>query len=616
MENLSPTEVASIKGHWACSLCKGSVVYFNDEEDFQFHLRTHCHLCDQAYSSSEVWDIHHESVHFGQHGKLLTDLKRAGSKQTFYCGDCGKMFMTDLAFKMHRDKYKFYKCLGCSKDLKDFKSWCGHSNLCEESWEKMAKIDIVRECFGCGQKFLSMLDCLKHYEECKIVIARDAVLTELPRDKVLDGIRTGIAVLEGTKNKKSNSLNIKVPIDFLRSLKQTMAASNNNSPKNKDIENEAFYGKKITVPATLNSGIIVNPPKDARSAHSRNEDSVLELEVAHQRDHNYILKSPKAPTKETLKITNVSSLKKRLENNNGDLGGGGSAKKLKIIYPKQKTVPTTSKNLPVIEARAHENIPIQDDAEKQVVAPDDNASNHALFQKNPSNKTPGLRGPNDGFTIDDFNEKFLESMLDQRPNVFKKFLVKNRAQILPLMGLTENHGTTDNAESNVMVQSDVGQEAGTSCFLPPMPMVQIPRSLADEISVKEEPIETPGQQPDGNPNNLTAIKKLHLELPRLQLSKDHVKVTPVSIPNDWMPLGMTDFAVLDSQEKIDTPASCKILIRPNLMKPRSNDEELKTYGWQNGVWLNDRITDGDSVPITVENGDDGETVTSWCKMTY
>ena len=628
-----------IKGRWSCSLCKASKRYFEEKEDFEYHLRTHCHVCDEAFTSAKIWDIHHQKAHFGEHSHFLTSINRSGQKQSYYCCNCGKMFVTNLAFEAHMEKYKVYQCLGCPKKLSDFISWCGHSNLCQESWIKMHSLKIDRECFGCSEKFESLLHCQRHYKTCNFAIERDLMLSKLPRGEVLDGIVRGLSALEGIrKNKKSNTFNIKVPFGFLNSNghKATLSVNgtNNNEPEAEEATANLNHNKTVAK-SNLPDKLDTLPDRGSDGASSKCQLKVPTPEklVKAFKSTSLSLATGTTPIKVVVHKRANSAMAKDLNAEGSEV----SSKKIKI-YPRQsETLSLTTEKTIGFKTIPVEHQEISDI--NQPPCPDRNC-NIAIpqSQKNQSSsksRRVRSRGPNDEITIDDFDEKFLESMLNQRPKVFKKFLLKNRTQLLPLMGfskISDNSWSTQRKKTKEN-ETEQAQQCETSLqpsaetrnesqLLTSLPVDQSSSSLSEDITIKDEPIDTENlsisrnllKDTTNDPLVFSVKRELVLKLSPLKLSQDHVKVTPVSIPNEWIPLDMEDFEMLDCQPNVDTPTvHSKTVIRPSLQKNKADDEHSKIYGWQHDSWMNGPVSN--SVAITVENGDDGQTSVSWCKMT-
>ena len=614
--NMEVMEV--IKGRWCCSLCKSPKRYFEDKEDFEYHLKTYCHVCGKTFTSAKIWDIHHQVAHFGQHSKLLADMNRTGHKNSYYCCNCGKMFVTNTAFEAHMAKYKVYQCVGCSKNLSDFISWCGHTNLCQESWRKMDSAKIVRECVACSEKFESLLDCQRHYQTCDFAISRDLMLTKLPRGEVIDGIVRGLSALEGIrKSKKSNFFNIKVPFGFLNSNghKATLTNETNNNKS----EHEETKIKALPKPGKErypHSGC------NGKSASLSLASDTTPMQVAfvqktHQ-EHKKTLGHKRANSSPTKDI-NVQHYE-------------ASPKRIKI-FPTQ----TATLAMPTEETIDLETYPVDSqELSDNNQSPSPDRKCNITMPKSGKNQSQIRRGPNDAFTINDFDEKFLESMLNQRPKVFKKFLLKNRIKLLPLMGfskISNNQWSTQRMIANEK-EAEV-QQRDTALAISEQPSAEInyesqlhsslPVDQSDDFTIKDEPIDEnlpPSKNllEDSNANDLplsSAKKELTLNLSRLKLTKDYVKVTPVSIPNEWIPLNMDDFELLDRQPTVDKPApNGKNIIRPSFRKSMADADRdhSKVYGWQQDSWINSPVSN--NVAITVENSDDGETSVSWCKMSF
>ena len=209
----------TIRGLWQCTLCKLNKTFFENKEDFEFHLRSFCHICDEEFTSTLCWDVHHQTVHFSNHTELMISAQRSGQRGSYYCCNCGHMFIVEAAFQAHMNKYKNFQCIGCFKTFSEFSDWCSHSNLCQISWKEMVLIEIARECFGCFLQFPSSSDRQRHYQSCNYAISRDARITKMSKERIMKGIVDGLSLQEQIlKSRKASTLLIKVPSDMAKSL--------------------------------------------------------------------------------------------------------------------------------------------------------------------------------------------------------------------------------------------------------------------------------------------------------------------------------------------------------------------------------------------------------------
>ena len=239
----------------------------------------------------------------------------------------------------------------------------------------------------------------------------------------------------------------------------------------------------------------------------------------------------------------------------------------------------------------------------------------------------------DDLTIEDFDERFLRGMFDQRPDVFNNFLIKNQSEVLARMGLVFVVEESLVEEKTAMaVQKKAFSQSIDKCLEATERWANIPKyekdftnmehfnsakaknlgkeSLCDNSAVLDDCDKS--ESKDKTPPLHIQCKTLKILSKKLNLAKENViKIVPASIPNDWLPFGLEDFGTLDSQTGVDEPKNQCAIVKPCILTPR-DFKDNRVFGWQNGSW-SEKVAD--DIPLTVETSE-GETSTSWCQMTW
>lgn len=115
------------------------------------------------------------------------------------------------------------------------------------------------------------------------------------------------------------------------------------------------------------------------------------------------------------------------------------------------------------------------------------------------------------------------------------------------------------------------------------------------------------------------MKKVHkftpssVQMKRLKIKnpKKTITITPTNVPTFYLPLFLNNFDVLDSQGPAEKCRETRAF-KPRLKKKVSRENVL---GYHNKEWVYiSQDNDFESVSMTVENPNSGETCQSWCGM--
>ena len=106
----------------------------------------------------------------------------------------------------------------------------------------------------------------------------------------------------------------------------------------------------------------------------------------------------------------------------------------------------------------------------------------------------------------------------------------------------------------------------------------------------------------------------YVRITPLKTKANSIEIIKVNLPQDFLPLGLKNFDLLDAQPCVDFPESTKQkIVRPKLANDSIQKE--KVYGFYNGCWAieTSEMEAVENVSMIVEDSD-GKVNQSWCQM--